>query len=1641
MATYPEIYNSFPNIEKILAERLPPETFANFQSWHEKYKKTRWYENNEFDFLKSIRRFFMRTFESTCEVSSLEIGLTIFEALFQQNAADRSYILIHTAYLYEHLGRSEKADECIKMALTPSADTSVILGKIGNFYRHLSEKQFKNPVERVTLVFQALKGKANYKEIIDQQLKNIENMTYYNQLKSLTGNNAESFSSKILNSPEILSGLRDLIDRMEQLVEASQITVEASYLNEVIRKSLGDAAKEFREKRGKIELSNECGLLRIKCSEIFAISKGEDDSSNFTNFYDMASELSIAKEQGLPLHDGAEKYYENYEIYIEKAISLGEEAIKNTEPQDRNGPKFYSSLADAYRLRGNLKREKKQPSSGDYKRAVELFKSLGDAIYTNYLDRNVERLAECYFSLGDYKSAIREYEILYEKSYTKKYQAALKLGDVHDAMGDFLSAKVWYLECLKISQDPAAYDKLIHLHRKHGYYEDAIEWQKKMMELKFEQKRDLDFQYFRLATLYEEKGDIEEAIKTFRYIVTKRQPDSLISLDRLISLLMSKEDAKAYQEAINWLEKKIELSKMLVWDYCRLGDCYLSLKNDDTAFEYYEKALAIHPTALSALQRIAKWHELKEQYSKVVELVKKMIEIVGDEKSDGHYKWLGDLYWKIKDKTSAIDAFYNSLRIKPKQIEIYDRLEKITGKVSNHFLIERVSELESQYEKSPSPELATEIVNRCISIQDEQHANKAFKFLPKSVYKSESYDYYEKLARIYENLEQYDSVIKARQEINKLDSLEPYLRLRNLMAIAELISEKRLSDHYHIKSNCIKEMEGFFIENGIFDEGLAEEIDIVKEEEFQEAIYTFQYEIHYLADHYLVNGYYSKAHEYIRKLLRCSKYNLQNDKVYLQTEADVLSKMERFEEAEKSLYKILAKEGDDPIALFTLGRIYRRKRDFREAIRYFRKCYKVSDSRNRVKSADQIGGTLREWINVPTLPNEEKEKIKTQAVELYQSFLTQYPDDKLLKYGLAKAYLLEPLKNGDILKGVEILTGILKSEISAGKKDRETIKELLYLWARYGENTIKEIILGKNELSQNLTHDSHSFLLREIIEIAKYESIFANDIVDTFYKIFLTEKDKGICRAICRYSMKYAIYKFYQQNTLNEIQNSTREFLKLIFTKAVTNKLETLVYLSDFLGSERGAYKEFLDGRVYHEVKEICDIIWGELDENKPDKVSEVASQLILKIKSLMDKLDTVGFFSFAEESVNIKEEIDKRKENYRAWAGNNIELGISIQNEELRVLKSLWDKVDDFILKSLDNLRYKVSGQYSLMAEHDSRSVHFLLISKFSDSEEDWQEASVNIENKFAEICSRGLKSTFTKQTTGFIGWIAFKAVEKSPSSSFNKLLEFLESTFWSPAKSDWWEQLENLVKDEISLVLPDIQERLVSHTLVQIGKLSKKTKDLLKLFLDIPHDLKHLAKTFFPGDKEMWKRIRRAKNELRSISFFQKDFLFPDGEEKTIPLSGLISSLKREFEYPKKAKSLQKEVLIYIPSENEEVPLIDYYANSEEHIKIIFRNLFYNAYDSLMEKIDKSPVDFKPEIRISISMENGYYKILFSDNGVGPGEGDKVKESSTGIGHPIISTLVGHYRGEFKNLPSEEGATFSIKLPISQKNLGTKE
>jgi tetratricopeptide (TPR) repeat protein len=1020
--------------------------------------------------LNSISQYVENKFDSTSEISFLILGLLVFEHL-NENIKDKCHIqnCIRRIFVkfYKYLGRDDKA------------------------------AIYESP---------------------------------YIQLINLTKNDQEYFTNILRSQDETIPKVKKLLDEINKLVENSKIPIDHIFFDKVIKYALHKGGEEFRM-GGNNELFYKCVLAEIKCCEIFIASKHSNDTSNFTNYWAIANILYTAKKQGFDSFPDAEKYYAGnyYKEIIEKAIELGEKAIKNRSLENRLPPSYYSSLADAYRLRGNLKLEEQKENSilsfrEDFQRAIGLFKFLSDTIYKkDNLDWSVDRLAECYLHLKDYENAINEYKILFDKSKGKKYQAALKLGDIYDATSSYHEANNWYLKCIDISEnDPAAYDKLIHLHRNNNNYDEAILWQHKMIKNASSHVPNEDFLYFRLGTLYREKGDDVHAIDTFRH-VTERQPNSTAAFDQLISLLTSREE---HPEAIEWLHRKLSINKHPFWDYCRLGDCYLFINCKDKALEYYKKALSIDSKDVPGLKRLAKWYELDKQYKNAIDILNEIIGLVDDEQADGLYKWMGDLFCKLEDKQSALVAYYKSLEIKPQQYEIYDRIELITKK-RFQFAFDRINELQNEYKNLPSPDLAARIINLSLSTRNRKCASIVHEYLGQSNYKPGSFEYSDRLALVYEIEGLYDLAIKERQKFVEFETLDLKRRLKNLSTLVELIKQNRLYDHKNIEKLCIKEI-GKLIKENIptidkrIESDVSEDNTRAQMIEDETKIYTFRDELYFLAIYYKEIGYREKAHTYIRKLLGSSLYELQNDKVYLQAEAGIFYEERKLDEAQKVLNKI---KGEDSYALMLLGKIKKCKKEFQSAIEYFKRAYKSS---GEIFPADQIGATYREWAEELTLTEQERFEIKNKAIEWYQILSEKYQDDKIIRFGLAKSYLLKPLGKEHIQDGVRIISNIIKSGIDSKSYitrndiDKRSIRELLSLWSKNYDDTIKRIILGENKLTTN--EYNHNLIIEESINIAKEQNIFELDAVNTFKIIFIENRNKRVRNAICKYFMKFVIW-------------------------------------------------------------------------------------------------------------------------------------------------------------------------------------------------------------------------------------------------------------------------------------------------------------------------------------------------------------------------------------------------------------------------------------------------------------------------------------------------------------------------------------
>ncbi|MBT4731188.1 tetratricopeptide repeat protein, partial [Candidatus Woesearchaeota archaeon] len=1453
----------------------------------------------------------------------------------------------------------------------------------------------------------------------------------YNQLRDLIGNDPESFTSKILKGKsKILYGLQNLLEETKELVEDSRFKIELDYLDKVAIFAIHNTAQKFREQED-YEYFHKCLILEIKCNEIFIAAKGYRDFTKFVNFHAIANILNTARKQHFSSFPEAEKYYKEYEIYLEKAIELGVKAIDKIDRLDNNFPKFFSSLADAYRLRADLNVIKDERSSfKDYQKSVKLLEFMGDIIYEDdYLDWTVERLAKSYFSIKEYEKALEAYKRLFEKSKTKTYQAALGIGNVYDAMGNFPEARNYYLECLWISkEDPAAYDKLMNLHRSNGNYNEAIKWQQRMNVLKLSKKA-LDYGHFIIGILYEEKGEENKAIDVFRYIVTERQPDSLIALDHLITLLIS---IKEYREAIKWLQEKIKISTNILWDYCRLGDCYLALKYNSEALEYYNKPLSTNPKFIPSLQRLAKWYESNEQNGKAIEILNRIIDLIDNEHSHGLYKWLGDLYLKLKDEASALDAYNKSLEIKPRQYEIYDRTERITKKNKGILsLHQAINKLEIQYNDSPDdPELATQIINLCLSSDQKEYAKKIQKYLVFSIYKPDSIDYSERLALAYEMEEQYDLSIKERQKIDGFECYKPEIKFRNLRKLAELIKRKRLYSYRKIENQCTKEIEGFVKKNILtVDEsetGITSENDVYMIN-IENNIYTFKEEISYLAYHYLDNGFFEKAHKFIQILLGSSRFELQNDKVYLHTKYKILKAEKKWEDAEVVVRKNIEANGETTRNLSSLGNVFRNKKEFSQAVECFRKAY-AQDKHKHPSSADQAGATYRDWVKEEGLSEQMKHELKKKAIEWYLTIKEDHPEDTRIPYGLAKSYLLEPQNKEDIDTGVAILTNMLSKNT-----DRKAIKELLYLWSNNLNNTIEEIILNNYEIG--VSGSSHTFLICEIVKVSKDANIFAPDVVRTFQNVFTENHDVNIRNSICKYFMKYMIYTCYQTANLKGIRDIIQGPLKTILD--VEDQEKSLQYLTEFLGAEKGAYLEFLVEIIQPNIKKIEGLVKA-LDE---DNYSDFASQIRLEIISTKERLKSIEFVSFDEGLVDIKKEIEHRHERYSLLAGRDMELLCKLDIKDNCCSKTAWNEIDSLIFDILDIAKDSyLIGLCTLTIKSSNQSGPLLVSAEFCDSQQEgWSEIISTIKEKFAD---RGINASFIKKQDSLIIQKSFKIGEGKISTPFKKLFDFIVTTYAAPNNANYWEKINRLAREEIILNGLNIQEKVENNLLLQISTLFSRAKSLIFIFLNEPHDLHHLCTSDLPLE-ERSRRIDRVKENIKEISFFTRGF-FSKKTKEEFSIRETMLRIIQEYENISVFDNMRVKIIF-----EEKVNDAYSFVGISDDIEMVIKNLFYNAFGALKKRNNLSG-KFNPVIRISIDKKGREYEILFSDNGIGI-SGDKNvsdlitdftqkpvndEKSKSGIGLYIISTLVNCYQGYFDIKSSRtgdnSGTIFIVRLPF---------
>lgn len=1785
---------------KIVQEKLPPEMFLKFQQNYEKQVPS---HNNEYELLSSIRRVIRKSLGKLAEDEVFKIGILVFETFLKENVADKSCVLVNMAFLHEGLNHAEKADECLRNALSSSLDKEFVITKVGNFFCQTAEKGIANPVERVKAVFQFSSANNNYTYLISNQIENAE-LTYrfYQQFKKFTGNTNRELIFKIQQEKQTaLPQLEVFLDRMKVLAEVYKITVDTYFLGQVVQKALRISWNYFI-KQQELKLSSKCVILEIKCLEIF-ISRNIND---YYNYFLIAGILKNAKEYKLHLYsdNNDKQYYDNHKMYVDKAIELGRNTLENQGKNDANLKKTCRNVVNAYLLRGDLGLE---IALEDYKQAVELafnagnpislpnlldfigrffiekydsthdvsFLFIGFAVFKTLVHRSIiveddiktlvanfykyykpspidnlknipsarnqetshnqiktlsnneskafilgiqkgkgknlfERLkqsVDTYYKVFLNKMVVSAFKnigktfleqnmhylssrcVLMESKCTEKVSASKDIDDKLDsdfityylsggrkielALNDYTQASDLSREFLDISYAPSSFDYIcrffteelnsdfkiltdlavycIHL----GLADKATNFMRKARPVNEDNRRR---SYNHLRDL------IGNDPKSFTSKILNGKNEIFSGLQNLLEETKELVEVSGFKIDVDYLDKVVMSSihsagqifreqenyeffhKCLILEI-KCNEIFIAAKgyHDFTNFVNFHAIATILNTArkqefFSFPEAEKYYKEYKVYIEKAIELGKKAVEKVSriDSNFPKFVSSLADAY-RLRGDLNVIEDERSSFKDYQKSVELFEFMGNIIYEDS--YLDWAVDRLATSYFSIKQYEKALEAYKILFDKSEVKKYQAALGI--GNVYEAmgnfpEARNYYleclgiskedpaaySKLMNLHRNYGNYDEAIKWLQKINGFKYCKPGIKFGNLRIMAELIKEKRLYKYRDVENQCIKEIEAFVNKNIEEKTSMTSENDVYigNIEDFK---FTFKKEISYLADHYLDNGFFKKAHKFIQMLLGSSKPKLQNDKVYLNTKAKILIAEERWEDAEIVIRKNIEENGETTRNISSLGNVFRNKKEFSQAVECFRKAY-IQDKHRA--PADQIGATYREWAKETVLSGQMKQELKKKAIEWYLEIKEDHPEDTRIPYGLAKSYLLEPLKKEDIDKGVAILTDMLSKN-----NDRKAIKELLYLWSNNLNNTIEKIILNNYEIG--VSGSSHSFLICEIIKISKESNLFSPDVVGTLQKVFVGNQDINVRKAICKYFMKYMIYTCYQTADLKIIQKAIKEPIEIIL--GVEGQGESHKYLTECLGAEKGAYLEFLVEIIQPDIKKIEELVRA-LDG---DNYSDFASQIRQEIISIKERLKSIEFISFNKSLVDIKKEIERRHEHYSRTAGKNIELSFKLEIQNTNASQDTWKEVHNFIFDILDipNSSHLI-GLCNLKLKGNNQSDFLLVRAEFHDTQkEDWNEVISEIKEKFAD---RGINASFIEKSDSFIVQKNFRVGEGEISTPFKKLFEFVVTTYAAPTDANYWKNIYRLAREEIRINSLNIQEKVENNLLLQISTLFSRAKDLIFIFMNEPHDLHHLCNSGLPfGDRS--RRIDRVKENFKEISFFTRGFFSKKAKEEFSIIESM-SRIIQEYEDISVFDNMQVKIIF------EEKINDDYrFMGISDDIEMVIKNLFYNAFGALKKRNNLSG-KFNPVINISIDKKDREYEILFSDNGIGiPGD-KKVRDliidfaqkpendekSKSGIGLYIISTLVNCYQGDFdikaSRTGNNSGTTFFVRLPF---------
>lgn len=522
------------------------------------------------------------------------------------------------------------------------------------------------------------------------------------------------------------------------------------------------------------------------------------------------------------------------------------------------------------------------------------------------------------------------------KEAKRYYEKAKELNPNH--IGSYLGLGRCYMEEEAFEEAKKCYEIAVEAYPYNGYIRESLHNVNRALVAFYEREHEKQIEdievAFKLAWAYFETYQYEACSKIVNAIDSPKEEHAQYYdlLGRCAAALEEYEKALAYFD--KWLELEGEEKKYKNYIHTQRGRQFQALNKYEEALNAYEEALASMPESIDTLDRKASTLNLLKRFQEAIEICDKGLAL--DSRSAHLYMNKAEALYQLGEYREAIDHCEKTIEIYAYFVEPYVIQVKIYYEVKRYEEVLEVAK-QAKDQEVENGEILFYKAKALRMLSKVEEAKAIYKSLIEQNSKQEE-AYYE-IAYINNDEGDYKEAIEAVNKSIELkdDTYKYYIRAlayKNLGLYKEALKDY----NYIIKENV--DVDYAYNSKGLIYEVL---------EKTDKAIKSYKKSLSINPNHPTANNnlaeLYDKQENYKEALFYYTKQiEVEEDAYYYINRAWCYMSLNQLEDAKKDFEIAMMLEPDNGYPYNGIANIYKRQKNYQEAIEYFKKMIEKEEN-------------------------------------------------------------------------------------------------------------------------------------------------------------------------------------------------------------------------------------------------------------------------------------------------------------------------------------------------------------------------------------------------------------------------------------------------------------------------------------------------------------------------------------------------------------------------------------------------------------------------------------------------------------------------------------------------------------------------